>query len=113
MSDAMNELSADNATGFFAALFDFSFNSYIAKKFIKLIYVLATVLIGIATLIFLIAALASGSAGTIIAGIIIVPLVGLLYLVWVRIGLEVLAVIFSIAEDTRALRNASEGHDHP
>lgn len=108
MSDAMNELNPDNAKGFFGALFDFSFNSFITKKFIKLIYVLATVMIGFGTFIFLIGALASGRAVTIVLGIFLVPLVGLLYLIWIRISLEVLAVIFGIADDTSAIRQASQ-----
>ena len=104
----MDELNPDQAKGFFAALFDFSFNSYVTKKFIKLIYVLATVMIGFFTFIFLIAALASGRALTIVFGIFLVPLIGLLYLIWVRIGLEVLAVIFGIADDTAAIRQSKQ-----
>lgn len=108
MSAPMDELNSDNAKGFFAALFDFSFSSYVTKKFIKLIYVLATIMIGLATFIFLIGALATGRGATIVMGIFLVPLVGLLYLIWVRVSLEVLAVIFGIADDTSAIRKSSE-----
>lgn len=104
----MDQVSTEQAKGFFGALFDFSFSSYIALKFIKLIYVVATVLIGLMVVIFLIAALASGNAGTIIAGIIVIPLIGLFYLIWTRIMLEIIAIIFAIGGDTAGIRALME-----
>lgn len=108
MTDPMDQVSADEAKGFFAALFDFSFSSYVTKRFIKLIYVIATVLIGLGVLMFAIAAIASGDAGTILAGLIFAPLFGLFYLIFTRIGLEIIVVIFGIADDTSAMRKSAE-----
>ena len=53
--------------GFFSALFDFSFKSYITKRALSIIYVLAAIFIGLATLFFVISGLASGGAGAILS----------------------------------------------
>lgn len=104
----MDQVSAEQAKGFFGALFDFSFSSYITLKFIKLIYVVATIMIGLVAVMFLIGALVSGNAGTIIGGIILIPLFGLVYLIWTRIMLEIIAIIFAIGGDTASIRELLE-----
>lgn len=108
----MDQVPTEQAKGFFGALFDFSFSSYITLKFIKLIYVVATVLIGLMTAIFLIIALALGTAGTIVIGLIVAPLFGLFYLIWTRIMLEVIAIIFAIGGDTANIRTLLESRNN-
>lgn len=112
MSSPMDQVSADDAKGFFGALFDFSFSSYITLKFIKLIYVVVTVVIGLMVVIFLITALASGSTGTIVLGIIVAPLFGLFFLIYARIMLEIIAIIFAIGGDTANIRTLMESRNN-
>jgi asparagine N-glycosylation enzyme membrane subunit Stt3 len=88
--------------GFFPSLFDFSFTEFIALKFIKVIYAILATLIILATLLYM--ALLLGQGGAFIAlGLFVVPLIGLVYLVMTRIGLEVIAVLFRIGQNTSAL----------
>lgn len=94
--------------GFFPTLFDLSFSSFITLKFLKLIYGVALVLIGLATLVFFITGLSRGG-GTAIAAFFLVPVFGLLYVVIVRIYLELIAVLFRIGENTSTMAAALGG----
>jgi Domain of unknown function (DUF4282) len=84
--------------GFFASLFDISFSSLVTTRVIKVVYVISMVVIGIGALVFFVAALADGETGSVVFAIIIVPIVALLYLVYTRIILEVIIVLFRIME---------------
>jgi Domain of unknown function (DUF4282) len=85
--------------GFFASLFDISFSSLITTKVIKVVYVISMIVIGLAALVFIIAAAASDDgAGAVVFAIIVVPIFALLYLVYTRIILEVIIVLFRIME---------------
>jgi hypothetical protein len=84
--------------GFFASLFDISFSSLVTTRVIKVVYVISMIVIGISALVFFVAALADGETGSIVFAIIIVPIVALLYLIYTRIILEVIIVLFRIME---------------
>ena len=86
------------ASGFFGKLFDFSFEEFITPTIVRIVYIIFLVLITIGAVIVLLAALFSGSASSAIAGLIFVPLFWLVYVIFTRIWLEVVAVIFRIAE---------------
>jgi hypothetical protein len=88
--------------GFFGSLFEFSFSHFIALKFIKVIYAIATVVIILGTLLFMVSAINQGGA-YVVLGVIVAPIVGLLYLVFTRIGFEVIAVLFRIGQNTSVL----------
>jgi len=88
----------------FSAIFDFSFKEFISIDLIKVLYVFA----------FLVAGLAM--VGTILAGfsasfwwglgsIIISPFVFFIIIFIARIGLETMVVLFRIAENTRETAN--------
>ncbi len=96
--------------GFFKALFDFSFTEFVTSKIIKLLYGLSIIFSVISALILLILLLLAGfkeSAGLgILALIIGAPLCFLIFLVMViysRVVLEIIIVIFRIAEHTGEL----------
>ena len=85
--------------GFFASLFDISFSSLITTKVIKVVYVISMIVIGLAALVFIIAAAASdGGGGAVIFALIVMPIFALLYLIYTRIILEVIIVLFRIME---------------
>ena len=99
--------SAEGA-GFFAALFDFNFHSFITVKFAKFIYIL------------LIVFLAASWLFTIIAGFISDPLAGLLalllgwipaiiYLILIRIMLEFFIAAVRTSQHTESTRAEIEG----
>ena len=89
--------------GFFASLFDISFSSLITTKVIKVLYVISLVVIGVAALFFIVAAFASSPAAGVLTLLIIAPLFALLYVVYTRVILEFIIVVFRIAEYTHEL----------
>lgn len=100
--------STGGGTGFFGSLFDMSFSSFVTTKLVKVIYILAMVLIGLTALAQLVVALASGEGGAIVASLLLVPLFALLALIWTRVGLELVMVVFRIGEDARRTADALE-----
>lgn len=89
---------SDSSKGFFGALFDFSFSSFVTPKIVKLVYILATVAIVIGVLIFVIAGFAQ-SAGAGLAALILAPIIGLIYLAFIRMTLEFYFALVRMSED--------------
>ena len=83
---------------FFASLFDISFSSLVAPKVIKVLYVLSMIVIGLTALFFVVGAFTESAAAGIFTLLIAAPLAGLLYLIYVRVILEVIICIFRIME---------------
>ncbi len=94
--------------GFFQALFDLSFSEFITTRIIKVLYVLAVIGIGLFSLVLFLGFARSGVAG-LIGGLIVAPLVFLLYVIFARVWLELVMVIFRIADYTRQI--AQQGRD--
>ncbi|WP_454778048.1 DUF4282 domain-containing protein [Georgenia muralis] len=99
--DGRNSPASSHATGFFKALFDLSFNNFVTLSFAKLIYVIALVLIGIIWLVTVLLGFNEGVGQGFLA-LIAGSIVGLFYVVLVRVGLE-----FSVAM-VRTAQNTSE-----
>jgi hypothetical protein len=91
--------AARGGPGFFASLFDLSFTSFVTVKLVKVLYVLAMVVIGLISVLQLIGALIAGDAAFLVASLVVVPLVALLALVYTRVLLELVMVLFRIGED--------------
>ena len=92
-----------DAKGFLASLFDTSFSSFVTPKVIKVVYVIIMIILALETLGYIIFGFAAFKA----LGIIFLPvavLVGLVSLAVVRMGFELVMVIFRIGDDMRALR---------
>ncbi len=83
---------------FLPALFDFSFSEFVTTKIIKILYGIFIVLAGVAALVAIIAGF-SDSAGMGILMLILSPFLFLLYLIMARVWLELVIVIFRIAEN--------------
>lgn len=83
------------------ALFDFEFNTLVTPKLIRGLYKVLTILgcivIGITSLV--------GIKSTYGLSLLLVPLVGLLYLLIFRIIYESVVIRFQMAEDIRAIKN--------
>jgi hypothetical protein len=88
--------------GFFGALFDLSFSDFITTRLIKILYVLAIVLCGLGALAMIIMGF-SESAGLGILLLVLSPIVFLLYVIMARVWLEIIIVVFRIAENTQTL----------
>lgn len=100
-----------NDRGFFQSLFDFSFRSFITSKLIPVLY--ALVMIGaVFYALFVLVSLSQVARGTgIILGLIAAPIVFFFMVLLGRVYLEVIIVLFRIAESVAEI--ASQGRRNP
>ena len=97
---------------FFAKLFDLSFEEFITPTIIRIVYIIMIALAALYALGILLWLASTGGAVGAVLGLILAPLFFILALLMSRILLEVMLVLFRIAEDTQ--RIASEmGPDAP
>jgi uncharacterized membrane protein len=96
--------------GFLASLFDVEFKSLITTKVIKVLYILSMIVIGLAALAFVGAAFANSVAGGLIVLLIVAPLMALLYLIYVRVLLEIVIAVFRIMETNTELVTLQRAH---
>jgi hypothetical protein len=89
--------------GFLASLFDVDFKSLITTKVIKVLYILSMVVIGLVALGVVVAAFNNNAAAGLIVLVIVAPLMALLYLIYVRVLLEIVIAVFRIMETNTEL----------
>jgi Domain of unknown function (DUF4282) len=97
-------------SGFFGALFDLSFTSLITTKIIRVLYALSMIVIGVVALIVVIAGFLH-SATTGIVLLILSPVFSLIFLVYVRVLLEISIALLRIMENTTDL--VAQGRSTP
>lgn len=91
--------------GFFGALFDFGFTSFVTPKVIKALYVLYTIWMVVWAVIFLrLGFKYGGAAGGIVVLIVVDPIFLLLTLGAYRVVLELFMVIHRMHDELRAIR---------
>ena len=86
--------------GFFRALFDFSFTEFVTTRLIRLLYGIGVV-VGAASAALAIARGLQVGPGAGIVALIVAPLIFLLVVIIVRVWLEIIIVVFRIAEYLR------------
>jgi hypothetical protein len=91
-----------NTKGFFGSLFDLSFSEFVTTRVIKLLFILTIIGSGLGALFILISMFSVGF-GRGLLGLIVAPILFLLYVLFSRIWLEVVIVLFRIAENTSRL----------
>lgn len=91
-------IQSTDASGFFRALFDFSFSEFITPKVVKFVYVLATIALVLGWLGFTIATL-SQSAGAGIFVLVVGAIGVIIYLALIRMTLEFYLAIVRMSED--------------
>ncbi len=84
----------------FSAIFDFSFKEFISIDLIRVLYVFAFIVAGLAMVSTILAGF-SNSFMWGLGSIIVAPVVFFIIIFIARISLEVLVVLFRIAENTR------------
>jgi len=92
--------------GFFGALFDFSFTSFVTPKIIKFIFAAVVILTGLAVLVFVAEAFHQNAALGVVALVILAPIYFFWVVIWTRVGLEVVMAIFSIE---RSAKHVAQG----
>jgi len=88
--------------GFFGSLFDFSFESFVFPKIVRVLYVIFVVLICLGYLGGVVYAFQMGSMQG-IGAIVLGPIVLILYLTMVRASMEIAIVLFRIYENTNVI----------
>jgi hypothetical protein len=99
---------AAESKGFFGALFDFSFTSFVTTKIIKVLYALILVLAVLTALVYTIIAFKVSAGFGILTLVIGDPLFIIIIMAFWRLVLEAFVVVFRIAEDIRALRERGD-----
>jgi hypothetical protein len=93
--------------GFFGALFDLSFSEFVTTKLIKVLYVLLLILIAIGFLIVFFGGIVGlfrhGGFAQGLLTIVLAPIGALLYVILARMWMELVIVLFRIAENTTEL----------
>lgn len=92
--------------GFLGSLLDLSFSEFVTTKVIKVLYVLLLVLIGLGIFFGFITGLITMFSDSFFTGVglMIASLVGgLIYVIFARISMELIIVVFRIAENTSEL----------
>ena len=100
----MGTVGQQNGKGFFAALFDYSFNSFVTPTIVKFVYVLATIAIGLFVLVFVVAGFASNTPAAGLVVLFLAPIVGLIYLAFIRMGLEFCYALVRMSDDIHSRR---------
>lgn len=100
----------DVGRGFFAALFDLSFTTFITRRLSSVFYVVGLIAITIGFIVYFVTGLVNGvsalffnvGAGVslIVATLIIVPIVTFLAIVLLRFVIEAVVALIAIAENT-------------
>jgi len=99
---------ATDSKGFFGALFDFSFTSFVTTKIIKVLYVLILILAVLSALVYTIIAFKTSAGFGIVTLVIGDPLFIIIVMAFWRLVLEAFIVVFRISEDIRALRERGD-----
>lgn len=87
-----------DASGFFRALFDFSFTEFITPKIVKLVYILATVVLILGWFVFMVAAFSQSALAGLF--VLVVGAIGVIvYLALIRMTLEFYLSIVRMSED--------------
>ena len=97
--------------GFLNSLFDYSFSSFITSRIIKVLYELTTIVVALWTLLLILAAFNISSGFGLVMLVIGGPLFFLIAMIYARVGLELLMVIFRIHEDVRDINVRAGGAD--
>jgi hypothetical protein len=82
-------------------VFDLSFSEFVTPSIIKVIFVLGVVLAGLVSLAILISFISQGG-GAIVVGLILAPLIFMIYTLFVRVMCEIYILLFRIEENTRS-----------
>ncbi|WP_322409489.1 DUF4282 domain-containing protein [Microbacterium invictum] len=102
--------AAEVGRGFFRALFDLSFRTFITRRLAAVFYVVGLMAIGIAFVVYLVTGIVEGvgalwfnpGAGIslIVATVILVPLFAFLAVIALRFVIEAVVALIAIAENT-------------
>lgn len=101
---------SDVGRGFFRALFDLSFRTFITRRLASVFYVVGLIAIGIGFIVYLVGGIVQGVAALwfnlgagislIVATLVLVPVITLLAIIALRFIIEGIVALIAIAENT-------------
>ncbi|TQJ32568.1 DUF4282 domain-containing protein [Microbacterium sp. SLBN-146] len=101
---------SDVGRGFFRALFDLSFRTFITRRLASVFYLVGLIAIGIGFVVYLVGGLVQGVAALwfnlgagislIVATLVLVPVITLLAIIALRFVIEGVVALIAIAENT-------------
>lgn len=92
-------IDTQQAAGFISSLFDLSFSSFITPKLIKVLFVISIVLAAFGSLFVVLTGFQAGGVfGGLGALLIVAPILFFFYVMYARVVMEVLIVIFRCSE---------------
>ena len=103
----MNAPASDSKPGFFQSLFDFQFESLIVTRIVPVIYAIGVIGAALWGLFFLFAGITNGGSPAIIA-IIVAPLGFLAAVIYLRVILEAVLVLFRISDHVSEVNSKLE-----
>lgn len=89
--------------GFFARLFDFSFQTFVTPSLIKVLFILYLVGIGLTAIGLVVVAFTQSAGLGVLMLLVGVPIFGFIYILIGRVWLEILIVFFRINENIEKL----------
>ncbi len=98
--------------GLFESLFDLSFSEFVTIRLVKILFILGLVIAGAYTLFIGVAMLMEGGL-TALFSLVVMPLMFILCVLGLRVYLEIILVLFRIAENTSVMAGRSGGSDSP
>lgn len=101
-------MDSPSSLGFFASLFDFSFSSFITTKLVKVIYGLAMAGNVLFALMMVAAGFGRGFMSGVFVLLVMAPLVFVLFTALARLWLELVVVLFRMAEHARVTANSTQ-----
>ena len=90
----------DQAKSFLESLFDFSFTTFVTSKLIKILYALSIVCAALGSLFLIVVGFTLSTAFGVLMLLIGGPLLFLVSVIYSRVLLEIMIVIFRISENT-------------
>ncbi len=103
----------EQTKGFFGALFDFTFTEFITSKMIRLLYILLIIAVGIGTIVFIVGAFAKSAALGALTLLVLGPIAFIVGVICIRIYMEIIIVLFRIAENTTIIAKSHKSETPP
>ena len=99
---------------FLGSLFDLSFSRFVTLRLVKLLDLLAMIMVAVVVLAVIIAGFTEAVSGVETVGyVVLAPVLGFLYLIVVRVSLELVVVVFRIGETAIEVRDILSARNTP
>lgn len=106
-ASASAEVTAAGQRGFFESLFDTRFESLITPRLVRFFYALSILVLGVWMIVVIVAAFAAGETTGVIF-LFLSPLMALIYLIMIRLWLELIVVAFKIRDSVERVAENTE-----